>query len=104
MPKKSQSKLFRYGGAVAIVVLATVVRMLLDPVLGDKRPLVTYLFAIMFSAWAFGSGPTLLSLVLSMASSIYFFFPPRHSFVIDSSSDQVSLLIFLAFGLITVLF
>jgi PAS domain S-box-containing protein len=104
MPKKSQSKLFRYGGAVAIVVLATAVRMVLDPVLGDKRPLVTFLFAIMFSAWAFGSGPTLLSLVLSLSSAMYFFFSPRNSFAIDSPADQVSLLIFLAFGLVTVLF
>ena len=99
-----KSKMFRYGGAVAVVGLATVARFLLDPVLGDTRSLVTYLPTIMFTAWAFGSGPTLLALFLSLSAAAYFFLPPRHSFSLENASDQVGLLVFLAFGLVAVLF
>jgi PAS domain S-box-containing protein len=99
-----KSKMFRYGGAVAIVGLATIARFALDPVLGNTRSLITYLPTIMFTAWAFGSGPTLLAVFLSLSAATYFFLPPRHSFTLENTSDQVGLLVFLAFGLAAVLF
>jgi PAS domain S-box-containing protein len=104
MQTNLRSRLFRYGGAIAVVGIATVVRMLLDPVMLDKRPLVTYLAAVMFSAWAFGSGPTLLSAVLSVTAAMYFFVAPRYSFALDSTADQTGFLIFLVFGVVTAFF
>src|SRR4051794_36927792 len=95
MQKKQHSLYLRYGGALATVAVATVARLLLDPVMQDTRPLVTYLPAIMFAAWAFGSGPTLLAVFASTLAAVYFFFPPRNAFAITSSADHVGLLIFL---------
>ncbi len=99
MPRKNDSRWLRYAIAIALVVLATIVRQLLDPVMGDRRPMTTYLFAIMLVAWYCGSGPTLLAVFLSMASSTYFFLQPRGSLTVVSPTDQVSLLIFMTLGL-----
>jgi PAS domain S-box-containing protein len=103
MPTRFSSKWFRYGGAIAAVALATAARLALDPVLGNSRRLVTYLAAVMLTAWAFGSGPTLLSVFLSLVAAVYLFFEPRYSFTL-SSGDQVGLLIFMVFGLIAAFF
>ncbi len=51
--------------AVLAVLIATAIRWTLHPILGDRLPLITYVFALVFSASYGGLGPALLALALS---------------------------------------
>nr|WP_290221575.1 PAS domain S-box protein [Trichocoleus desertorum] len=55
----------RYGVAVLVVVAATVVRLLLNPLLGNASPFLPFILAVLFSAWYGGLRPGLLSTGLS---------------------------------------
>jgi K+-sensing histidine kinase KdpD len=63
---------YSYLVAVLAIVFATLVRLLLDPVVGEMHPFITYIYAIIFSAWYCGLGPALVSLVLGFLCAAYF--------------------------------
>ena len=79
MPTGQRLLVVRYGSAVALVALATWVRLLLDPVFGDDIPFITYFAAVAFVAWYGSFGPALASLALSGIMVAYFVLPPRGS-------------------------
>ncbi len=54
-----RSWMLRYGCAVVSIALATWVRLLLDPVLGNDLPFATLLFAVLLTAWYGGVRPAL---------------------------------------------
>ena len=64
-PGREKGFFQRYGSAVAAVILATLLRMLLDPLLEQKAPFTTYFVAIVFTAWYAGLGPSLAVIVSS---------------------------------------
>ena len=64
-PGRERGFFQRYGSAVAAVILATLLRMLLDPLLEQKAPFTTYFAAIVFTAWYAGLGPSLAVIVSS---------------------------------------
>jgi PAS domain S-box-containing protein len=68
----------RYLLALAALAVATGLRWLLDPALGNHLPYVTYFVAIMFTAWACGLGPSVLALALGGWLADYFFYEPRY--------------------------
>ena len=51
-----------YAVAIVAVVMAVLLRWLLDPVMGDALPLVTLFGAVAAAAWAGGYGPAFLVL------------------------------------------
>jgi PAS domain S-box-containing protein len=69
----------RYGVAIVAVILATLLRLSVDPVVGDLMPFPAYLIAIMFAAWYGGLGPSVTALVLGGELADYLFVPPRGS-------------------------
>lgn len=79
MSDRWRSLLLRYSAALASIMLATVLRMWLDPVLGNRAPFSTYFVAIMFAAWYGGIGPSLVAMVLGALAVDYFFIEPRGS-------------------------
>ena len=101
MPFTLSDPLRRYGVAVLAVVLAVGLRLLLDPLLGDAHAFVTLYLAVVFVAWACGFGPALLTILLGAASATYFVLPPRGSIAIHRLEDQVGLVLFVLFGLVT---
>ena len=80
----------RYGSALAAAILATLLRMWLDPLLGDQAPFTTYFAAIMFVAWYAGLGPSLMAIAFSVLLGSYFFAMPRGSLAIYDLEHQVS--------------
>ena len=54
---KAVFALFHYGFAPISIWLATWVRLLLDPALGNQFPFITMFFAILLTAWYGGLGP-----------------------------------------------
>ncbi len=73
------SRLQHYAGVVGALVLATLVRWLLDPYMGDHRPYLTYIFALIYTSWRYGVVPSLLMLVLGILAGAFFFSAARYS-------------------------
>lgn len=70
----SPSALFRYGGAVVAIAVATGLRFWLDSVL-EGAGLGVFFIALVIAGWYGRVGPFLLAFFLSLAS-FYLFFPP----------------------------
>ncbi|MDE3034998.1 MAG: DUF4118 domain-containing protein, partial [Nitrospirota bacterium] len=71
----ARSLLTAYGCAVLSIVVATVVRVMLDPALGDHLPYGPYYVAVMLTAWYAGWGPSLLALAIGALAASHFFVP-----------------------------
>lgn len=86
-----RGKAVRYGVAVAAAGLATIARMLLDPLLSDSYPFLIALLCVVLVSWRDGMGPALLCLILSGLAACTFFVSPRNSLLITNLHDQVGL-------------
>jgi PAS domain S-box-containing protein len=73
-----RSVAMRYGVAVLAVAMASVVRALVDPVLGDYQPFAFFFVAIAIAASVGGIGPALLAIVLGYLVGDWLFTSPRH--------------------------
>src|ERR1700680_2709629 len=94
-PELSRPFLLRYGCAVAGIALATWVRVLIDPVLGNQSPFPTLLFAVLLTAWYGGVRPALVAVILGVFSADYFLLLPRGSFGYKSTAQYVDLVFYL---------
>ncbi len=94
-----RSPLRRYGFALLSVVAATLLRLALNPALGETNvPYITYFLAVILTAWACGLWPALVSVVLGAVAAVYFFIPPEYSLAISRTEDALGLVIFLLVG------
>ncbi len=84
---------------VFIVILTTLLRLSLNPLLGRRAAFIVYFPALVFSAWLGGWGSGLVALVLSTLAAVYFFIAPARSLLITNSVDQITLVMFLLVGL-----
>src|SRR3954470_9713913 len=99
MRSRALSVALRYGCAVAAVAVAAAVRRLLDPVLVDQYPFLTFLPAILLAAWVGGSGPALVALGLGGLAANYLFMEPRGTVAVHGWDQQVGLGVYLLVGL-----
>jgi signal transduction histidine kinase len=86
------------GYAVALLAtgLALLVRLGLNPFLGDYVPYITLLPAVAFCAWYCGVGPSILSAALALIGAQYWFIPPAHSLRIVGMAQVIGILLFLS--------
>src|SRR5712691_4717889 len=89
----------RYAAALLATVVALLVRLALNPFLGDYVPYITLFPAIAFCAWYCGIGPSTLSVALAFIAAKYWFIPPVHSFRIVGTAQVVGILAFLVVSL-----
>jgi PAS domain S-box-containing protein len=93
-------RLFAYATAVLAVAGATGVRLLLDPVLGDRAPLLFNLLAALLAGLQ-GFGPGLVATLLGAAAGKYFFLEPRGTWLpIHETADVVQLCGYIAAGIV----
>jgi signal transduction histidine kinase/ActR/RegA family two-component response regulator len=78
----SGTRLRRYGGVLGAFAVATLLRWLLDPYLGDHRQYLTYIFALVFTSWRYGIVPSLLMFFLGLLAAAFLFTSPRHSLLV----------------------
>jgi K+-sensing histidine kinase KdpD len=97
-PEFSRSFLLRYGCAVVSIAIATWLRLLLDPLLGDQFPFPTLLLAVLLTAWYGGLRPALLAVALGTLCADYFLLPPRFHFQLQDASQYVGLATFVSVG------
>ncbi|MDE3224133.1 MAG: DUF4118 domain-containing protein, partial [Nitrospirota bacterium] len=83
--------------------MATVVRVMLDPALGDHLPYGPYYVAVMLTAWYAGWGPSLLALAIGALAASHFFVPPRGSFAVVALRDQIGLALYFFVGIVSTL-
>jgi signal transduction histidine kinase len=77
----------RYMIALAMAVVAFLMRGLLDPVLGHVAFYVTVYITVAFSAIVCGFAPAVLCGLLGFSGVFYWFVDPRHSFAVDRPSE-----------------
>src|SRR5262245_15257572 len=99
MNDRQKETILRYLGAVAMVVAATAIRAVVDPILDDRQPFTAYLVAVIVAAHFCGFAPSLLTLFLGALASVYFFTSPRESIFIAGPDQQASFALFILFGL-----
>src|SRR6476620_1752495 len=97
-----RSHLLSYLVAAGFVAVATLVRSLLDPWLGNTLPFITYFAALGAAAWFGRLAPSLFAAVLSCIASDWFFISPRYSLKVSyaDASNWVGLIAFLVVGAI----
>lgn len=71
-----RSALSGYGLALAMMLLATAARLLLNPLVGNGLPFVTFLMAVVVVSWLAGTKPTLFAIVLSLFIAYWQVDPP----------------------------
>lgn len=84
----------RYGFAVLMVALATMVRILLKPIIPTGFPFLTFFLAVMLAAWRGGLGPGLLASVLSTLTADLLLIEPMYEFHLSAGYYWVSLSVF----------
>lgn len=95
---------FSYPLAIGTTIAATLVRQGLDPLLGKEYPYITYMFAIIFTAWYAGFGPSLVALILGFLSAAYFFVYPRGSVEVYGLDSQIGMVLYITVGVSSILF
>jgi K+-sensing histidine kinase KdpD len=84
----------RYGVALGAVVLALLVKPLINPFLGPESPFLVFISAVLISAWYGGMGPGVLAAVSSCLLTAYFFLPPYHSLEIADPTIRTRVVVF----------
>jgi PAS domain S-box-containing protein len=90
-----RTRLRGYTLAVAALVLALLIRWLLDPLLGNSLPLVTSFGAVAASVWISGYATAALIAVVGYFAFSFLFIPPRGTFNFGSFADVVGMLAYL---------
>jgi PAS domain S-box-containing protein len=84
-----------YALATAALVLAVLIRWLLDPVLGDSLPLVTLFGAVAAGVWAGGYRLAGVVAIIGYFACSYLFIPPRGSLAFGSLTNAVGMIAYL---------
>ncbi|HEU4699358.1 MAG TPA: ATP-binding protein [Gemmatimonadales bacterium] len=88
----------RWGAALALVALATLLRWPLTPWVGTELPFLTYYPAVFLAAWMLGVGPTLLTVAASAAVIDYLFIGAPRQLAFDDPVALVGTGIFAVVG------
>ncbi len=90
-----------YTGALAAVMLVTILSKILQPLFGLTNIALLYLLPVLFSAARWGRGPSILASVLGVLAFDFFFVPPVLSFTVFDLRYLLSFGVFLVVAIIT---
>src|ERR1700687_2981767 len=92
----SETTGMRYAVALLATAVALLVRLGLNPFLGDNVPYITLLPAIAFCAWYCGVGPSIASAVLALIGAQYWFISPARSLRIVGTAEVIGIVVALS--------
>jgi PAS domain S-box-containing protein len=98
MKAVSRNRVIQYAVVVAAVAIATALRKLLGPVLGDQAPFVLHWPVVIFAAWYAGAAAGVLATPLSALAVDFFLLEPVYSLRIAHTSQVVGLVLFVLLG------
>ncbi len=84
-----------YALATTALVLAVLIRWLLDPLLGNALPFATLFAAVAVSVWAGGYLPAGVVAIIGYVACAYLFIPPRDSLAHPTVTSVVALIAYL---------
>lgn len=90
---------WRYVAALACAATAVMLRMGLDPLLGNSQALLIIFPAVYLVSRWLGAGPALLALAVGLPACRYLFFPPRGQFAVTELRHAISLCCYAMLGL-----
>jgi PAS domain S-box-containing protein len=93
---KSESSALAYLVTLLVTALAVLLRWILDPTVGEHRPLATLYGAVAVGVWVGGYRPALLAVAVGYLSCAYLFIEPRGMFGLDSSRNLAGLILYLS--------
>jgi PAS domain S-box-containing protein len=85
--------------ALALTAFSAWTRLLLDPILGDRFPFLTFFWTIMLAAWLGGWLAGVLATLAAAAFSTYYWLPPLGVFAVDRAGGS-ALALFVLTGVI----
>ena len=85
-----------YAVALLATLLALLLRLGLNPFLGEHVPYITLLPAIAFCAWYCGIGPSIVSVAVALLGAQYWFISPIHSLRVVGMAQVIGILLFLS--------
>jgi PAS domain S-box-containing protein len=100
MLQRPRHSLLGYGVALVTTALTLLVRWMLNPVLGNAVPQMTFFPAVMIAAYVGGFWPGMLATVLSALAANFFLAGPTPSFHFSNTNDIAALVLFLLVGTI----
>ena len=89
-----ESATARYAAALLVTTIVFLIRLLLNPIFGDYLPYITFFPAIAFSAWFCGTGPSILSVVVTILAARYWFIAPTHAFSLPHTAQSLGIVFF----------
>lgn len=92
-----------YIVAIAAFAIALLVRLELQSVLDDKLPTFFFTLATIGVAARYGLYPALITIVLSLPTSLFFFVKPYDTFEIPTFSDSLTIVYFTVVTLLVAL-
>ncbi len=90
----------RYAVAISSVILATLIRHLLNPLWHQGLIFITFYPAIIFSAWYGGMRPGIVATGLSAIIATIFWIPFPFASITDAASNLFALFLFVTVGII----
>jgi len=87
-----------HGAAIALVVVALLARLALQPVLGQQAPFLTFFPAVLLAGAFLGMTAGITALAVSALLSAFVFLPPRYGFFPMEWPDAFGLAGFVAVG------
>jgi two-component system sensor histidine kinase KdpD len=98
--RRSDFKLSPYLVSAGMVVAATAVSYLIEPIILPSNLSLVFLTAVLFSAMRYGLWPSILASLLSELIWNFLFLPPKYSLEIDDPQDLLALMLFLIVSLV----
>jgi len=100
----SPSPFLLYGLAIVSVIIAALLRLLINALLGvplfSSTPFLNMFAAIMITAWFGGLGPGLAATIFSTIVANYFFLEPGKGLVLPTLQDLPNILVFVIEGIV----
>src|SRR6185295_14468735 len=84
-----------YGLGLVAIVLAVLLRWVLNPLMGDALPLVTLFAAVAAAVWLGGYRVAIPVALIGYIACHYLFIPPRYGFDLVSTANVVGLVAYL---------
>ena len=97
---RTSSPVVQYGLTLSAVALATLLRYVLAPLLGEGAPFILYYPTVVLCAWLWGLWPGVLATGLGGLAAWYFFIPPTRSFSFSDPAVPAWLALYLAAGVL----
>ncbi|HZR56727.1 MAG TPA: PAS domain S-box protein [Terriglobales bacterium] len=92
----------RYGFAILATIVALAGRSFLQPVLKDSAPFALSFAAVVFSALYCGLGPAVLTIVLAVLGTDYFFLLPRFTFGVSRPVEITRVVVFVFVSIVII--